>query len=179
VLGALASHIRSNLVAYLALFVVVLGALVVPMGALADDPPVPGTQHAVPPPPQADWTLLVSGDLRGPWADNRIFYARTRADTKKWLRYLIPRPSYRRRFQHLNFSKYGLLAIFHKPLFEAEASVRYVSLLPVALGVTLEIHQRGQGGHVPVVRVPFILIRVKKDSVPNRLRALYIYETAT
>jgi hypothetical protein len=80
--------------------------------SLADDnPPTPGTQHAVPSLPQADWKLLAGFTTWEPEKRNRIFYARVPAQTTAWKLHLFETQATRKAL-HQNFSRYGLLAIF-------------------------------------------------------------------
>lgn len=99
---------------------------------------------------------------------------------KPWLRYLISRPSFRRKLRRVNFSEYGVVAVFHKQLFNAVASVESVAIVPGGLAIGMDVQEFvNYGWGPPAVRVPFVLIRVKKDSLPAPVKKLYIFETVT
>ena len=79
--------------------------------SLADDNPLqPGVPHAVPR-HQADWSVLGSSGvrIRPTWTTNRIRYAPTLAQARRWEPFLQPHD--RKTLHRVNFSVYGVLAI--------------------------------------------------------------------
>jgi hypothetical protein len=79
--------------------------------SLADPPPGPPTPIHDPPLPQADWKLEAGFSTWAPEKRNRIFYARTAAETSAWKLHLFETQATRKAL-HQNFSRYGLLAVF-------------------------------------------------------------------
>ena len=165
--------------------------------SLADDNPPPicpgfpcGGQvpapHAAPLPPQASWKPLSYGYTRPLIRDtNRIYYARTPDQTRPWWQHLSLHD--KATLKHLNFSRYGALAIFFTPRYAF--TVDMVVLVPGGLRavvssvpVTPTPPVAGPPGPMPSI-LPispsprYVLIAVRKGSLPSPVKLLYISES--
>jgi len=119
--------------------------------------------------------LFLNDEYQGAWADNRIHYAGSKAKLRPWLRFLSARPGLSWKLRHVDFRRYGILAIFHKGV-PAAALVDSVDLVRNGLAVNLLLQPE-----IPclpcLTHFPFILIKVRKDSLPGPVRRLYLSET--
>jgi hypothetical protein len=123
--------------------------------------------------PSVTWTLLAAGNYRGRGPlRNRIYYARTAAQAARWL---FPVRHDRQLLRHLNFTKYGVLAIYHLPVGCRRLSLQRV--MPFEGGIlTAELLYQDPSGHVCVVSTPYILARIEKNSLSQRVSRLHILE---
>jgi hypothetical protein len=122
--------------------------------------------HDAPGTPQAKWKALGYSYTNEHHPANRIDYARTPAQTARWMSRLRSRDQYA--LKHLNHSRFGVLAIFTVPRVRFEV---YAVLL-VKGGLTAQIRRADIGFPVP----QYALIRIRKDSLPAPVKALYIDE---
>jgi hypothetical protein len=124
--------------------------------------------------PNVQWTRLGGGDFKPSQVTrNRILYTRTRGQTTRLRPYLQERD--RQALRHLNFSRYGVLAIFHVPV-AASARVEGVNFVdPNGLHAKLALIP-SCGGQACAVRAPYVLLRIRKDSLPDPVRRLYLTE---
>jgi hypothetical protein len=123
--------------------------------------------HGTPGAPQAKWKALgYSYYTNEHHPANRIYYARRLDQTARWMSHLRARDQYA--LKHLNFSRYGALAIFTAPRvpFEVQA------VLLVKDGLTAQIRRSDIGFPVP----QYALIRIRKGSLPTPVKRLYISE---
>jgi hypothetical protein len=168
--------------------------------SLADDnPPVACTCDPSPVPVaprmrQADWKLLAGYSTWKPENRNRIFYARVPAQTTAWKLHLYETEATRKAL-HLNFSHYGLLAVFLSSwepgstiagVYVAEDGALNVQIRaapppeppdcppPLSPGATDAPCLASVPGPGPQYR----LIAIRKDSLPAPVQRLYISEMA-
>jgi hypothetical protein len=124
--------------------------------------------HDVPGTPQATWKALGYGYTNDHHPANRIYYARTPAQVAPWMSRLRARDQYA--LKHLNYSRYGVLAIFtgYRGAFEV-----YAVLLSEPNGLAAMIRHSFEPSF-PMQR--YALIRIRKDSLPWPVKRLYIGE---
>jgi hypothetical protein len=167
-------------------------ALVAP--SLADPPPGPPTPIHDPPLRQADWKLEAGFSTWAPEKRNRIFYARTAAETTAWKMHLYGTQATRKAL-HQSFSRYGVLAIFLSS-WEPGSTIAGVYLAgDGALNVQIRAAPPPAPPDCPppvspgatdapcLVSVPgpspqYRLIAIRKDSLPAPVKRLYITETS-
>jgi hypothetical protein len=161
--------------------------------SLADDnPPPPSTIHLAPHLPQADWRLVAGYSTWEPEKRNRIFYARTPAQTTRWKLHVYETEETRKAL-HLNFSRYGLLAIFLSS-WEQGSTIAGVYLAGNgALDVRIRAAPPPEPPDCPPTVPPggpdapcpvfgtgtspqYRLIAIRKDSLPGPVKRLYITE---
>jgi hypothetical protein len=167
--------------------------------SLADDNPPPicpgfpcGGQspapHASPAPPQATWKPLAYGYTRPRIRDtNRIYYARTPDQTRPWWQHLSLHD--KATLKHLNFNRYGALAIFFTPrdAFTVDMVVlvpgglrAVVSPVPVPPPPPFPTAPPGPMPSIPPPLPPsprYVLIAIRKGSLPSPVKLLYIGES--
>ena len=121
-------------------------------------------------PPQARWRALGSSYYTTEHHPaNRIYYARTFDQAAPWMSHLRARDQ--DALKRLNFSRYGVLAIFTVP----HGPFGAYAVLLVKDGLSVQI-RRGTELWVPVPRGRYALIRIPKDSLPSPVKRLYIGE---
>jgi hypothetical protein len=148
--------------------------------SLADDNPPSTTTPALP--PQADWKVVARGYPSGDVSVNRIYYARVPEQMAVW-KWRMPRVHASLR---QDFSRYGFLAVFLTPRLGPIIDGIY----PFADG-RLYLHIRAlpppvfpSCGPGPCPSIPpppqeapvFLLISIRKDSLPAPVKRLYISE---
>ena len=162
--------------------------------SLADSPPPPTPIHD-PPLPQADWKLVAGYSTWKPEKRNRIFYARVPAQTTRWKLHVYETEETRKAL-HLNFSRYGLLAVFLSS-WEPGSTIAGVYLAEDgALNVQIRaapppeppdcpptVPPGGPDAPCPVSLLPgpgpeYRLIAIRKGSLPAPVKRLYIAETS-
>jgi hypothetical protein len=117
--------------------------------------------------PQAKWKVLSYGITREHHPANRIYYARSPAQTAPWMPRISGRDQYA--LEHLNYSRYGVVAVFLAPRIQFEV---YAVLLAND-GLSAQIRSVFFVGFA----VPrYALIRIRKDSLPSPVKKLYIGE---
>jgi hypothetical protein len=135
---------------------------------------------------QATWTQLSTGvETRDQvWTSNRIYYARTPDQTAAWRPHLEAADS--QALDHVNFSRYGVLAVFMTP--SNGFQMHYVYLVIGGLEVEVLPQQPPmepptycqQLGCPPFVWGPptphYMLLSILKDSLLWRVKRLYIAE---
>jgi hypothetical protein len=166
---------------------VIVGAFAVVAPSLADDNPPPPPARSGPcggPCPRAKWSPLGDGSVfrdKMPWTDNRIYYARTPAQTERWLPYVEAndRPAIRR----TNFSKYGILVVFHRgPAGLALEAIYFKQKgLRAQVGVTpwcAGLAPAPCSGPPASLWGAYVIAKVRKAQLPTPVRLLYISEVA-
>jgi hypothetical protein len=149
--------------------------------SLAGDHPPPTTTGVLASPRQADWKLVAKGYPSGEVSADRIYYARVPTQTAVW-KWRMPRVHASLR---QDFSRYGFLAVFLKPRLGPIID----NIYPFADGrLNLNIHSFPAPAF-PSCELPcdprppppqeapvFLLISIRKDSLPAPVKRLYINE---
>jgi len=152
--------------------------------SLADDNPPPicpgfpcgSSTHVALPRPQAEWRLLASSGVRitPTWRTNRIRYASTLAQARRWEPFLQPRD--RTVLHAVDFSVYGVLVIFSADLTR-RFTTQAVYLEPGVLTASIQFPPPidcggGPCPFIPPVGAGYDLIRIGKGSLPSSVQGL-------
>jgi hypothetical protein len=161
-------------------------ALAAPSLAGGSTPRPPTTAHAIPAVPQVDWKLVSTVDPPNDIPANRIYYARVPRETGAW-RSRFPQGREITAALHQDFSRYGLLAVF----LTRRDGIRIDSVYTDgAGGLTIQITNFPPPpmptcgpGPCPTIPPPppalprYLLIAIRKGSIPAPVQRLYISET--
>jgi|tagenome__1003787_1003787.scaffolds.fasta_scaffold20956484_1 hypothetical protein len=123
----------------------------------------------------ADAARLAGGTIRQlvPWKTMRIYYARTPAMTLLWSGYVDG--AARELISELDFSRYGVLAVFTPTLgCLTTTDVDPVYLGPGANALTAVVTVTTGDGCLTVTAASYALVKVRKSSLPYRVGRLYI-----
>ena len=163
--------------------------------SLADDPPGPAPIGGHTPPfvwtvpdlPQPRWKVVAGASTtRGAWPTDRVYYARTLADTERWSANVSKKDQAVAR--NLNYSRYGLLALFvtSRDYFTIagvywhgngflRVQVRTPDPYAECRGATFPPPSVCVMPRPPALSFPqYRLIAIRKDSLPSSVKRLYI-----